>query len=227
MTNAPRTRSLAPSRISGSNLRRSPLRAKTAVITIAGLGILGTTLVGCSAAAAPARSSNTTASTGATPSSSASTASATPTSSASTPATDSSSSSSASKPATSTSSPSSASKPATSTPATGSSSASKPATSSYKDGSYSQQGTYASPGGQEVISVALTLKSNIVTAVTVKTVKADPTATSYEAMFESGIGAAVVGKNINTLNVSRVSGSSLTSMGFNDALIKIKADAKS
>ena len=214
MTNAPRTRSLAPSRTPGSNLRRSPLRAKTAVITFAGLGILGATLVGCSAAAAPARSSNTTASTGATPTSSASTAGATPTSSASTPAT-------------SSSSPSSTSKPVTSTPATGSSSASKPATSSYKDGSYSQQGTYASPGGQEVISVALTLKSNIVTAVTVTTVKADPTATTYEAMFESGIGAVVVGKNITTLNVSRVAGSSLTSLGFNDALTKIKAVAKS
>jgi hypothetical protein len=45
-------------------------------------------------------------------------------------------------------------------------------------------------------------------------------------MFESGIGAVVVGKNINTLNVSRVAGSSLTSMGFNDALTKIKAAAK-
>jgi hypothetical protein len=66
-----------------------------------------------------------------------------------------------------------------------------------------------------------------VTAVTVKTVKADPTATSYEAMFESGIGAVVVGKNITTLNVSRVAGSSLTSLGFNDALTKIKAVAKS
>jgi uncharacterized protein with FMN-binding domain len=98
---------------------------------------------------------------------------------------------------------------------------------SYKDGSYTEQGTYASPGGQELISVALTLKSNVVTAVTVKTVKADPTATGYESMFIAGIGKVAVGKNINTLNVSRVAGSSLTSMGFNDALTKIKADAKS
>jgi hypothetical protein len=214
MTNAPRTRSLAPSRIAGSNLRRSPLRAKTAVITIASLGILGTTLVGCSAAAAPARSSNTTVSTGATPSSSASksAASSSPSSSASKPAISSSPSSSASKPAIS------------SSPSSG---PSKPATSSYNDGSYSQQGIYASPGGQEVISVALTLKSDIVTAVTVTTVTADPTATAYEAMFESGIGAVVVGKNITTLNVSHVAGSSLTSLGFNDALTKIKGVAKS
>jgi hypothetical protein len=174
MTNAPRTRSLAPGRTPDSNLRRSPLRGKTAVITFAGLGLLGTTLAGCSTAASAETSSGTSATGGSSSGSSATTTSG-----------------------------------------------------NYKDGSYTEQGTYASPGGQEVISVALTLKSNIVTAVTVKTVKADPTATTYEAMFESGIGAVVVGKNINTLNVSRVSGSSLTSMGFNDALTKIKADAKS
>jgi hypothetical protein len=178
MTNAPRTSSPAPSRLPGSSVRRSPLRGKTAVITFAGLGILGTTLAGCSAAAAPANSSDTTSSTGSSSGSSSGTAGTA-------------------------------------------------ASVNYKDGSYTEQGTYASPGGQEVISVALTLKSNIVTAVTVKTVKADPTATTYEAMFESGIGAVVVGKNINTLNVSRVAGSSLTSLGFNNALTKIKADAKS
>jgi hypothetical protein len=97
---------------------------------------------------------------------------------------------------------------------------------SYKDGSYSEHGTYSSPGGQELINVALTLKNNIVTAVTVKTLKADPTAHEYEELFEGGISKVVVGKNINALNVSRVAGSSLTSMGFDNALTAIKADAR-
>jgi hypothetical protein len=96
----------------------------------------------------------------------------------------------------------------------------------YKDGTYTEQGTYTSPGGQELISVKLTIASNAVKAVTVKTVKADPTATQYEAQFESGISAAIVGKKINDLNVTQVAGSSLTSQGFDDALTKIKADAK-
>ncbi len=61
----------------------------------------------------------------------------------------------------------------------------------------------------------------------VTTVKADPTATGYEQMFEGGIAAATVGKNINTLNIGVVAGSSLTSMGFNKALATIKADAAS
>jgi hypothetical protein len=96
----------------------------------------------------------------------------------------------------------------------------------YKDGEYTEQGAYNSPGGPELISVDLTIKSNAVSAVVVKTVKADPTATQYEKLFEQGISKAIVGKQINELNVSRVGGSSLTSMGFNDALDKIKSSAK-
>jgi uncharacterized protein with FMN-binding domain len=95
----------------------------------------------------------------------------------------------------------------------------------YKDGSYTEPGTYVSPGGEEQISVTLTLAKNIITKMKVITVKADPTATGYEQLFEGGISAATVGKNINTLNVGVVAGSSLTSMGFNNALAKIKADA--
>ena len=96
----------------------------------------------------------------------------------------------------------------------------------YKDGSYTEPGAYVSPGGEEHISVTLTLSKNVITAMKVITVKADPTATGYEGLFEGGIAAATVGKNINTLNIGVVAGSSLTSMGFNNALAKIKADAK-
>ena len=99
-------------------------------------------------------------------------------------------------------------------------------TSNYKDGTYTAPGTYVSPGGTEHISVTMTLAKNIVTAVKVTTVQADPTARGYEQLFEGGISAAAVGKNINTLNIGVVAGSSLTSMGFNKALAKIKADAK-
>jgi uncharacterized protein with FMN-binding domain len=97
----------------------------------------------------------------------------------------------------------------------------------YKDGSYTEPGTYASPGGTEHISVTLTLAKNIITAMKVTTVQADPTATGYEGMFEAGIGAVAIGKDINSLNIGVVAGSSLTSMGFNKALTTIKADASS
>jgi uncharacterized protein with FMN-binding domain len=119
---------------------------------------------------------------------------------------------------------------ATTTPSgsdTGSAAATTSSTATYKDGSYTAPGTYVSPGGTEQISVSLTLAKNIITAMKVVTVKADPTAAAYEQLFEGGIAAVTVGKNINTLNIGVVAGSSLTSMGFNNALATIKADAKS
>ena len=61
----------------------------------------------------------------------------------------------------------------------------------------------------------------------VTTVQADPTATGYEQMFEGGISAVTVGKDLGKLNIGVVAGSSLTSMGFNKALATIKADATS
>lgn len=96
----------------------------------------------------------------------------------------------------------------------------------YSDGSYTENGTYNSPGGSETISVTLTLGNDLVTAVSVSTVSADATARGYEAMFAGGISGAAVGHNIGTLHVGAVAGSSLTSIGFNQAVGKIRADAK-
>lgn len=98
-------------------------------------------------------------------------------------------------------------------------------TGTYKDGTYSEDGSYISPAGKQSVTVKLTLAANKVTAVTVTGHATDPTAKGYQSQFVSGISDVVVGKDIDTLNVSRVAGSSLTSGGFNAALKAIKADA--
>jgi hypothetical protein len=98
-------------------------------------------------------------------------------------------------------------------------------TTSYKDGAYSADGSYVSPGGQEEIAVTVTVKSNLITAVSVKTVKADSEAAQYQSQFSGGISAAAVGKSLATLNVSNVAGSSLTSQGFNSAIATIRTEA--
>jgi uncharacterized protein with FMN-binding domain len=95
----------------------------------------------------------------------------------------------------------------------------------YKDGSYSAEGTYQSPGGQEKVKVDLTIADDKVTAVTVTPESGNATGQQYEGMFASGISAEVVGKDIDSLNVGKVSGSSLTSGGFNAAVETIKKDA--
>ena len=99
-------------------------------------------------------------------------------------------------------------------------------TTSYKDGTYSADGTYVSPGGQEEIAVTVTVQSNLITAVTVKSVKADSEAAGYQSRFASGISAVAVGKSLATLSVSSVAGSSLTGQGFNSALATIRGEAK-
>ncbi len=96
---------------------------------------------------------------------------------------------------------------------------------SYRDGTYAAEGGYVSPGGEQLVAVELTLKGDIVTAVTVTPEGKDPQSRLFQEKFAGGIAEAVVGKDIDTLNVTRVAGSSLTSGGFNDALAAIKADA--
>jgi hypothetical protein len=95
----------------------------------------------------------------------------------------------------------------------------------YTDGKYTESGSYQSPNGTESIAVTITLAANTVTAVTVVGDGQSPNSRMYQEMFASGIGAEVVGKNIDELAVDKVAGSSLTSGGFNDALATIKADA--
>lgn len=95
----------------------------------------------------------------------------------------------------------------------------------YTDGKYTESGSYQSPNGTESIEVTITLAGNTVTAVTVVGDSQGSNSQIYQEMFASGIGAEVVGKNIDELAVDKVAGSSLTSGGFNDALATIKADA--
>jgi hypothetical protein len=98
-------------------------------------------------------------------------------------------------------------------------------TTSYKNGTYTADGSYVSPGGQEQIAVTLTVRNDLITAVSVKTVEADSEAAQYQAQFESGISAVAVGKNLGTLSVGSVAGSSLTGQGFDSALSAIRSKA--
>ncbi len=99
-------------------------------------------------------------------------------------------------------------------------------TSTYKDGNYSATGTYNSPGGKETLRVTIDMANDVITALAVTSVHIDSTAAAYETAFEGGIQAIVVGKDIDSLNVGPVAGSSLTSIGFNRAITTIKGLAK-
>ncbi len=98
--------------------------------------------------------------------------------------------------------------------------------SNYKDGTYTATGEYSSPGGDESINITVTLSNNIVTSTSAVSGANDPTAASYQSDFINGYKQYVVGKNINTIKLSNVAGSSLTPQGFDNALQQIEQQAK-
>ena len=92
---------------------------------------------------------------------------------------------------------------------------------------YSVTGHYVTRRvAQKRLKVSLTLNDDAVSSANVTSGANDPTAASYQSIFISGYKPFVVGKKINTIRLSNVSGSSLTSQGFNDALKQIEQQAK-
>jgi len=118
------------------------------------------------------------------------------------------------------------SSPSGTTPTTSSASSSAPSNASYKDGNYEGKGEYPNPAGTSKVTVALTLKGNKITDIKVTPGATNSTSRGYQTQFAGGIASEVVGKSIDSLNVSAVAGSSLTVQGFDQAIDQIKADAK-
>ena len=115
-----------------------------------------------------------------------------------------------------------------SSPASQPSAASAPATgtTNYADGEYTGTGTYIPPSNQqEEVTVKMALSGGTVTALEVTPSGHNPTSKRYQAEFTEGIQDQVVGKPIDSLDVGKVAGSSLTSQGFNKALDMIKGEA--
>ena len=95
----------------------------------------------------------------------------------------------------------------------------------FKNGSYDTVVTYLTPLRTEYkLDVELTLKDGIVTGADVgysQGAEKDPNAQRFEAAYKT----EVIGKSLDSINLSRVGGASLTTGAFNNALAEIKADA--
>lgn len=113
----------------------------------------------------------------------------------------------------------------TSTPTATSDPTTTTGSSTYKDGTYTESANYQSPNGTETVDVTVTLADDVITAVTVVGHGESPDSKHYQGEFIANISSVVVGKDIDSISVSKVAGSSLTSGGFNTAVEAIKADA--
>ena len=95
----------------------------------------------------------------------------------------------------------------------------------FKDGSYDTVVTYLTPLRTEYkLDVELTVKDGVVTGADVgysQGAEKDPNAQRFEAAYKT----EVIGKSLDSINLSRVGGASLTTGAFNNALAEIKADA--
>lgn len=97
---------------------------------------------------------------------------------------------------------------------------------SYKNGEYQVVGTYVSPGGPEEIGVTVTLTDGVISEVAVEPKATKPKSVQMQGVFAANYKELVVGKKLDEVKLDKVSGSSLTPKGFNDALEKIKVEAK-
>lgn len=97
----------------------------------------------------------------------------------------------------------------------------------YKDGVYTATGDYSTHSTKEQIDVTITLENGTIVDSQVISKATIPTSKTMQADFIANYQVLVTGKNIDEVNLDKVSGSSLTPKGFNDALEKIKEQAKS
>ncbi len=97
----------------------------------------------------------------------------------------------------------------------------------YKNGSFESTGEYTVPGATEQLGVVVTLADGVISEVEVKQLAKLPISKKIQADFAAHFKDQVIGKNINDVALVKISGSSLTPKGFNDAIEKIKSQAKS
>lgn len=95
----------------------------------------------------------------------------------------------------------------------------------YMNGSYTSHVTYRTPERDTyTMDVTLTIKNDIVTASNIiygNGAERD----SYARRFNNSYESVVVGKDIDTVSLSRVGGASLTTRAFTEAVTKIKTEA--
>jgi uncharacterized protein with FMN-binding domain len=95
----------------------------------------------------------------------------------------------------------------------------------YKDGTYEAIGNYSTPATKEEIGITVTLENDIIVSSEAISMTEHPTSAKMQRFFIEGYKKFVEGKNIDEVELDKVSGSSLTPKGFNDALEKIKMQA--
>ncbi|NJL96213.1 hypothetical protein HC766_00725 [Candidatus Gracilibacteria bacterium] len=99
--------------------------------------------------------------------------------------------------------------------------------SQFTDGTYKEEGTYRIPrGADEEIVVNLTLEDDIVTDLSVELFATEGQSLIHQNNFRKGFNAdELIGKNLEEISLSRVTGASLSTAAFNKAISSIQSQA--
>jgi hypothetical protein len=96
----------------------------------------------------------------------------------------------------------------------------------YKNGSYSATSSYRVPGGQNSLTITLTVDSDKISVVKTSNTVDGYVSQSYVDSFDASISSAVVGTTLTDAYVGRVGGATLTTGAFDNTLDTIIHDAK-
>jgi hypothetical protein len=72
----------------------------------------------------------------------------------------------------------------------------------------------------------VTLNDDVLTDVEVRPHATNPTSRAYQQAFANSLPRVVVGKRIDKVQVGRLAGASGVPIGFNDAILHIRAEAR-
>lgn len=103
---------------------------------------------------------------------------------------------------------------------------STPITYSFRNGTYFAIGSYSTPGGTQSINVTLVVSDDTIVDSSVTGTAASQPSKNYQQDFIAHYKPFVIGKKIDELSLSKVSSSSLTPIGFNDATDDIESQAR-
>ena len=96
----------------------------------------------------------------------------------------------------------------------------------YQDGTYTATVKYEIPYGYvEPMEVTLEFQDNIITDVRAAFEVVNPVSEGYQQAFLEYVPREVVGRKVDNVSLSRMTGASLTNRAFDAALVKIKAEA--
>lgn len=113
-------------------------------------------------------------------------------------------------------------------PTTATSSTTTATETAYKDGVYTAAVNYNAPDRMShPVTLHLTIVKDIVTAsdISFGTEAVGATA-DFQKKFTAAYKTQVIGKSLDSINLARVGGASLTSNAFNEAKAKVAAEAK-